>query len=153
MADLPISGLTSGGGLRPTDEIPINRGGANFKAGVAPSVMIIALSDEVTALSISTAAVSIRMPLAMTLTEVRASVVAAPVGSTIIVDINQAGTTILSTKLSIDDGEFTSTTAAVPAVISTSALTDDALVTFDIDQVGSGTEGAGLKVYLIGYPT
>ena len=96
----------------------------------------------------------------MTLTEVRASVTTAPVGSTIIVDINvndaaspEVISSILSTKLTIDAAERTSTTAATPAVISTSALTDDQEVTIDIDQIGSGTAGAGLKVVFIGTRT
>ena len=36
---------------------------------------------------------------------------------------------------------------------SRQALADNALITIDIDQVGSSTAGAGLKVYLIGYAT
>jgi hypothetical protein len=88
------------------------------------------------------------MPYAGTLLAVRASVNTAPTGSTLIVDINEAGSTILSTKLSIDASETTSTTAAVPAVISDSALADDAEITIDIDQVGSTIAGKGLKVYL-----
>ena len=54
----------------------------------------------------------------------------------------------MSTKLSIDDGEKTSKTAATPPVISDSALADDAEITIDIDQVGSDPAGAGLKVTL-----
>jgi hypothetical protein len=90
------------------------------------------------------------MPYAMTLTAVRASVNTAPTGSVLTVDINEAGTTILSTKLTIDASEKTSTTAATPAVISDSALADDAEITIDIDGVGSTIAGKGLKVWLIG---
>ena len=111
-------------------------------------VYIIACSDETTPLTTGTAKVTFRMPAAGTLTAVKATVTTAPVGSALIVDINEAGTSVLSTKLSIDDGEETSATAATPAVISDSALADDAEITIDIDQVGSGTAGAGLKVYL-----
>jgi hypothetical protein len=64
------------------------------------------------------------------------------------VDINVSGSTILSTKLSIDSGEKTSTTAATPAVISTASLADDAEVTIDIDTAGTGA--TGLKVCLLG---
>jgi len=110
----------------------------------------IACSDETTALTTGTAKATFRMPFAMTLTEVRANVNTAPAGSTIIVDINESGTTILSTKLTIDSGEKTSTTAATAAVISDTALADDAEITIDIDQVGSSTAGKGLKVWLIG---
>ena len=93
------------------------------------------------------------MPFAMTLTGVKATVNTAPVGSTIIVDINEAGSTILTTKLSIDASEKTSLTAATAAVIGGAgpALANDALITFDIDQVGSSTAGKGLKVTLYGY--
>ena len=68
-------------------------------------------------------------------------------------DINEAGTTILSTKLSIDAAENTSTTAASAAVISDTALANDAEISIDIDQIGSSTAGNGLKVYIEGYRT
>jgi hypothetical protein len=109
---------------------------------------VIAASDESTNLATGTDKVYFRMPYAGTLLAVRASVNTAPTGSTLIVDINEAGSTILSTKLSIDASEKTSTTAAVPAVISDSALADDAEITIDIDQVGSTVAGKGLKVYM-----
>jgi hypothetical protein len=70
-------------------------------------------------------------------------------GSIFTVDINEGGTSVLSTKLTIDNTEKTSTTAATPAVISDSALADDAEITIDIDQIGDGT-AKGLKVILIG---
>jgi hypothetical protein len=111
-------------------------------------IYIIACSDESTALTTGTAKVTLRMPSAGTLTGVKATVTTAPVGSALVVDINEGGTSVLSTKLSIDDGESTSTTAATPAVISDSALASDAVITIDIDQVGSSTAGAGLKVTL-----
>jgi hypothetical protein len=125
-------------------------------AGLAPTMQAIpviiqlACSDETSALTAGTAKVTFRMPYAMTLTGVRASVTTAPTGSTLIVDINEGGTSILSTKLSIDATEKTSTTAASAAVISDSALADDAEITIDIDQIGSTVAGAGLKVTLIG---
>ncbi len=112
-----------------------------------------ALSDETSDLSTGTSVLTVRMPFKMELTAVRASVTTAPTGSSIIVDINEGGSTILSTKLSIDATEKTSTSAATPAVISDSTLADDAEITFDIDQVGSTIAGAGLKVTLIGYVT
>ena len=115
-----------------------------------PEVLIIACSDETTDITTGTAKVTFRMPFALTLTAVRASVTTAPTGSTIIIDINEEGTTVLSTKLSIDASEKTSTTAASAAVISDSALADDAEITIDFDQVGSTIAGAGVKVYLIG---
>lgn len=113
--------------------------------------IIIACSDETTALTTGTAKATFRMPYAFTLTGVRASVTTAPTGAVLTVDINEGGTTILSTKLTIDATEKTSTTAATPPVISDTALADDAEITIDIDTVGSTVAGAGLKVTLIGY--
>lgn len=111
--------------------------------------LIIAVSDESTALTTGTGKLTFRMPFAATLTAVRASVTTAPTGSTLVVDINHGGTSILGTKLSIDASEKTSTTASSTVTITTSSLTDDAEITIDIDQVGSTVAGAGLKVTLI----
>lgn len=66
------------------------------------------------------------------------------------VDINEGGVSVLSTILSIDASEKTSTTAATAAVISDSSIADDAEMTIDIDQIGSSTAGKGLKICLIG---
>jgi hypothetical protein len=114
-------------------------------------VIVVAASDETTALTTGAAKVTFRMPFAMTLTAVRASVTTAPTGAAIVVDINEGDTptTILSTKITIDATEKTSTTAAAP-VISDASLADDAAITIDIDQIGSTIAGAGLKVTLIG---
>lgn len=116
----------------------------------------IACSDETTALTSGVAKVTFRMPFAMTLTQVRASLTTAQAangsGGILTVDINEGGSSILSTKLTIDNTEKTSTTATTPAVISDTSLAEDAEITIDIDQVGDGT-AKGLKVWLIGYPT
>jgi hypothetical protein len=112
----------------------------------------IACSDETTALTTGTAKVTFRMPFAFTLTDIRASVTTAATGGTLLtVDVNEAGTTILSTKLTFDASEKTTTTAATARVISDANLADDAEITVDIDAVGSTLAGVGLKVYLIGY--
>jgi hypothetical protein len=90
------------------------------------------------------------MPFAMTLSEVRINVNTAPTGSAIQVDIKENGTTIFSTKPQIDVSTKTSVGSGTPAVISDSALADDAEMTVDIDQVGSTIAGKGLKICLIG---
>ena len=112
--------------------------------------IVVAASDETTALTTSTAKVTFRMPYAFTVSAVRASLTTAQTsGSIFTVDINDSGATILSTKLTIDNTEKTSTTAATSAVISDTSLADDAEITIDIDQVGDGT-AKGLKITLIG---
>jgi hypothetical protein len=108
----------------------------------------VAVSDETTAITTGTAKVTFRMPFAMTVTAVRASLATASTSGTPTFDINEGGTSILGTKLSIDANEKTSTTAASAATITDSALADDAEITIDIDTAGTGAKGA--KVYLIG---
>jgi hypothetical protein len=114
---------------------------------------VIAASDETTALTTGTNKVQFRIPYAFTLTAVRASVNTAPTGATLTIDINESGTSILSTKITIDISEKTSTTAATPPVINDTALADDSIIGIDIDQIGSTVAGAGLKVTLIGNRT
>lgn len=120
---------------------------------VATACIPIGCSDETTALTAGTNKVVFRMPYAMVLTGVRASLTTAQgSGSIFTVDINESGSSILSTKLTIDNTEKTSTTAATPAVISDATLANDSEITIDIDQIGNST-AKGLKVYLLGVPS
>lgn len=119
----------------------------------SPIVIPVACSDETTALTVGVAKVTFRMPLAIVLTEVRASLTTAQAsGSLLTVDINAGGVSILSTKLTVDNTEKTSKTAAIPVVVSSPNLADDVEITIDIDQIGA-SGATGLKVYLVGSPT
>ena len=119
-----------------------------LKWAAEPAVLAVAVSDEETALTTGTAKITFRMPFAMTVTAVRASLTTASSSGTPTFDINEGGTSILGTKLSIDANEKTSTTAATAATITDTALADDAEITVDIDTAGTGAKGA--KVYIIG---
>jgi len=114
----------------------------------------IALSAETGALESGVGVIQCRVPYKMALTQLpRISVTTAPTGSTIIVDINAGATspaTILSTKLSIDISEKTSVSASSQAVLSTTTLGDDDILTFDIDQIGSTESGVALKIIIYG---
>jgi hypothetical protein len=136
-----------------TLSLPAATGTLATQSGAASSTecIIIAASDETTALTTGTAKATFRMPFAFTLTAVRASLTTVSSSGTPTIDINENGTTILSTKITIDASEKTSTTAATAPVISDTSLADDAEITIDIDTAGTGA--AGLKVYLIGYRT
>ena len=121
--------------------------------GYQPFEMVVAASDETTAILTGTAKVTFRMPRAATLTEVRASLKTAQTsGSLLTVDIKNAGSSILSTLITLDNTEKTSVTAATLPVISSAALADDAEITIDVTQIGNGT-AVGLKIALIGYRT
>lgn len=126
--------------------------------GIAANTLrpiVVAASDETTALTTGTGKVTFRNPYAtaFNVTGVKASLSTAQTsGSIFTIDINEGGTSILSTKLTIDNTEKTSTTAATAAVISDASIAADAEISIDIDQVGDGT-AKGLKVVLIGYPS
>lgn len=121
-------------------------------AGSTTQCLAIACSDETTALSAGTAKVTFINPFpnVFTVTGVVASLSTAQTsGSIFTVDINEAGVSILSTKLTIDNTEKNSSTAATPAVVSDASIAAYGEITIDIDQVGDGT-AKGLKVYIIG---
>ncbi|TJW14470.1 MAG: hypothetical protein E5W82_10870 [Mesorhizobium sp.] len=130
----------------------INVRSAIGASGSAPAALFyypVAVSDETTALTSGTDKIKFRWPTAFTLSSVRASLSAASEsGGSIAVDVNQGGVSIFSTVLTIDALEKTSTTAATAAVISNTAMTDDAEVSIDIDSAGIGA--AGLKLLFIG---
>ena len=126
----------------------IYRAGGSFTG--MPVEIVIACSDETTALTTGTANVTFRMPHAMTLSSIRLNVNTAPTGSVIIVDVKEAGTTLFSTKPQIATSAFTSVGGAVPGTLSDTSLADDAEITINLDQIGSTIAGKGLKVTLIG---
>lgn len=107
-----------------------------------------AISDETTALTTGTAKLTFNMPCAMTLSSVVLTLNTVSSSGTPTVDINEAGSTILSTKLTCDVSEDDSRDATTPAVISDTSLADKAKITFDIDTAGTAATGA--KVWLIG---
>lgn len=127
--------------------------GAPAWADAGVQSIIIACSDETTPLTTGTGKVTFRMPYAFTLSSIRASLTTAQAsGSLLTVNVKKNGTTVFSTKITLDNTEKTSATAATLPVLSTTALSDDDEITIDIDQIGNGT-AAGLKVALIGVKT
>jgi hypothetical protein len=114
-----------------------------------PAEFCIALSDETTAITAGTAKVTWRAPYAFTIDSVRASLSTASTSGILAVDINENGTSILSTDLTIDQGARTSVTATNPVVISNPIVTDDAEITMDVN--ASGTNAKGLKVWILGH--
>jgi len=83
-------------------------------------------------------------PVAITITDVWATVLVAGTTSVITVDINEDdGTpaTILSTKITIDATERSSSTAAIPPVISDTAFAAFSHFLIDVDTADSGNTG------------
>jgi hypothetical protein len=117
----------------------------------------IALGDESTVLAAASTTVPVvtfHMPYGFTLTNVKVGCTVAGTGAALLtVDVHEAGTTILSTKVTVDATEKTSGTAATAMVISDSALAVDSLIEVFIDLIDTDNVAAGVKVYLIGYQT
>jgi hypothetical protein len=130
-------------------DVTATGGGSGGGGGPVTESIIIPVGDESAAVVAGPTQVKFRMPYAFTVTKVKASLNGASSSGNPTVDINEAGVSILSTKLSIDSGETTSTTATTAAVISDPSLADDAEITIDVDIAGTGA--TGLKVYVIGH--
>ena len=144
LTDLTQSSATDG------QIIAWNNTASEWQAASKDAFIGIACSDETTDLATGVVA-TFRLPHAMTLTAIRASVTTAPVGSNIIVDVKEGGVSVMTTNLvNIDNGDKTSVGSATTANITDTNLADDAEITIEITQVGSTTAGAGLKLNLIG---
>lgn len=120
-------------------------------AEIKVRVIQFAVGDEATAITTGTAKITLRAPYAMTITSIRASLNVASSSGVVTVDVNVGASspaTILSTKLTIDASEKSSRTAAIPAVISNTSISDDDEIVVDIDTAGTGA--TGLKVTIIG---
>lgn len=109
---------------------------------------VIAMSDETTSLAM-TNNVSFRMPHAMKVTNVRASLTTASTSGNVTVDVFESGTSIFGTdKLVINQQSRTTGNSIVTTTISDSSLADDAEMWCNVKLVGTGAKG--LKVTLIG---
>lgn len=107
----------------------------------------VACSDEATALTAGTAKVTFHWMLTGDVLDIWAGLTTPQTsGSIFTVDVNNNGSTMLSTKITIDNTEETSLTAATARVLTNTAITKGQKCTIDIDQIGDGT-AKGLKVY------
>ena len=123
----------------------------HISTGAKTECISMAVSDNTTDLATGTV-FTFYMPYAMTLTDIKASVLTAPTGAGLIVDVHDSGTTIMGTdKLDIDVSEFHTSTAGTQPALTDTALANNAKIEIIIDQVGSTVAGAGLVIYLIGY--
>ena len=109
----------------------------------------IACSDESTALTASTttALATFHLQRDRTFDEILFGVTTAPTGSIMTLDVHLNGTTIFSTKPTIDAGEDHSSTAATAAVLSTTSGSQGDKIEIFCDAVGATVAGAGLKAY------
>lgn len=151
-ATISISGQTAPAVVVPPGGfalVEINGTDARLVNYALPFIHTVEVFADATTVASGTAKKTFRMPARVWLTEVRGSLVTAQAsGTTMAIDVNEAGASIFSTTLTFDNTEKTTVTAATPAVISDPAIADDAEMTVDVDAVGTG--GAGLKLTFLG---
>jgi hypothetical protein len=104
-----------------------------------------ALSDESTAITTGTSKLTAYAPYACTIDEVFTGLSTQSTSGVVTTNVKKAGTTIFTTKPSIDANEDTSLTGTV-AVLSVTSLAKGDKLTFDIDAAGTGAKG--LKVFM-----
>lgn len=120
------------------------------KTVLLPYDFALACSDETTQITTGTSKVTFLSPCSFVVTGVTASLSSS--GSTLTtVNVKNNGTTIFSTKATIDANEFDSTTAATAPVITGGTWTQFNKITVDID--GAGTGAKGLKLIFNGTRT
>ena len=160
-----ISELDPASALTGAEQVPVVQAGETVRTTVdlikeyvltgQAVVWAFACSDLTTALTTGTNKGHMHAPFAANVVAVYAGLNVPQdtngAGGILTVDLNVAGSTILSTKLTIDNTEDHSSTAAAQPVISAAAVTLGQKITADIDQVGDGT-AKGLTVYLVVEP-
>jgi hypothetical protein len=148
-----IAGITGAvsvpaGGTGATTLAGILKGNGTAAVTTAVEAWEYAASDETTALTTGLK-LTTRARMAFTITGVRSSLSTASSSGLVTVDIKKNGVSILSTLLSIDASEKTSTTAATAAVLSSTSFANDDEITIHITAAGTGA--TGLKVAILGY--
>jgi hypothetical protein len=112
-----------------------------------PCDLSFAFSDETTQITTGTNKVAIYAPYAFTITDVQVSL--SQSGSALSTfNVRRNGTTIFSTRPTIDANEFHTATALTPRVITGTTVSAADRITVDVDGIGTGC--AGGKVYILG---
>jgi hypothetical protein len=141
-ADVPVADGGTGAG---------DAAGARLNLGILETVTL-ACSDETTALTIGSNKMRWRIPWAcfMSVIPNAALNTAQASGSIFTVDVNKNGTSILTSKLTIDNTETDSATAVTAPTMVTNPTIFAAgdILSVDIDQTGT-SGAAGLKVTLL----
>ena len=116
------------------------------------SSFVIACSDETSDLETGDDKAQIQLPFAFELTSISANVNTASTGADINIQVQEDNVNIMSgVGITIDATETSSLTSATSPTITDSTLASGSIISVDLDQIGSGDTGTGLKINLIGY--
>ncbi len=150
----PALGTPSAGTLTNCTGLPL----AGLATSAKTEAIGIAGGDETTVLAVADGVTEFQLPYGFELTSVRATLTTAGTTSGVTtIDIEDDGTSIFATLLTIDATEKTSTSAATAFDFTASAssltLGDGSVMKINVDVLSAGATEAGLKIWLIGYQT
>ena len=150
----PVLGTPTSGTLTNCTGLPL----AGLATSAKTEAIGIAGGDETTVLAVADGVTEFQLPYGFELTSVRATLTTAGTTSGVTtIDIEDDGTSIFATLLTIDATEKTSTSAATPFDFTASAssltLGDGSVMKINVDVLSAGATEAGLKIWLIGYQT
>ena len=106
----------------------------------------LACSDLTSDLEATTEAAYFRVQRALTVVEVRASLLYPSVSGAVQIGLKANGVDMLAAPLTIDAGETTSTTAASAAELTIESIPDDTEIVVEIIQPGAGAKGLIVSV-------
>lgn len=150
-----LTGLLKGNGTDPVTAIALDgsqdkflRGDGTF--GAPLESFICKITDDATAVTAGAGKFYFDFPYAFHIVSVSASLAQPQLsGSPFLVDINKDGVSILSTRISIDNTEISSSTASTQPVVSIADMATNSRIVIDIDSVGDGN-AKGLTVTIVG---
>lgn len=116
-------------------------------SNVQTNTTTIAISDTTSAITAGTDKQYWNAPYAFTIKSVKATLGTYSSSGLVTVNIKKNGTTIFSTRLTVDAAEYDSTTAATPYVLSTTSISSNDRLTFDIDDAGTGAKNLQITIY------
>lgn len=127
------------------DDSPVTWYAINFEQ------IVIAFSNETDALTAGTNKVKFPVLYNFYVVAIHAFLsTAQATGGVVTIDVNDDGASILSTKVTIDNTENTSVTAATQPVLSANSIAANSVISIDVDSIGDGTAKGG-KIILVGY--
>lgn len=143
-----IVGITQAG----YDAIPSPDANTEYKIVDAPEYRYVTLylSGESDDLTVGTNKGRSYCPYTGTITKVIGVLGTAPTGSSVILDVNLNGATIMTTnKVEIEAGEISSETATTQPTLTTTSITQGDILTGDVDQIGSTIAGSDFTQLVI----
>ena len=122
-----------------------SRGAVGYTGSQGLNTILVALSDELNALTTGSPKLTVRAPSPMSLTlGPRAMLTSASTSGSVTVDMLVAGVSILNTKMVLTSGVYSTYSSPSTLVTTPTNIAEDAVITFNV--TGAGTNASGLKV-------